>query len=120
MITLSGAINWFLTNKILKPIFGHFAEYINQTKTNAKCPFYLKMAVKQLCLLALLSFVAKSNAAVSLSVNGLAATLKNDIVELNFNAEATISTVNVLGTNLAASGVKTFYLDWNSGKRFNF
>lgn len=76
------------------------------------------MVVKLLFLVALLHLVSYSFASVSLTVNGLAATLKNDYVELDFNAQATISTAKVLGTNLAASGVKTFYLDWNSGKNF--
>ncbi|ERL90545.1 hypothetical protein D910_07893 [Dendroctonus ponderosae] len=70
-----------------------------------------------LCLLlfVLLTFVGLSpvDAAVTLTVDGLAATIRNDYVELNFKADATISTVNVQGTNLAASGVKSFYLDWN-------
>lgn len=78
------------------------------------------MEVKLLFLVALLHLVSNSYASVSLTVNGLAATLKNDYVELNFNAQATISTAKVLGTNLAASGVKTFYLDWNSGKNYFF
>ncbi|ERL90544.1 rhamnogalacturonate lyase [Dendroctonus ponderosae] len=61
-----------------------------------------------------LSGLSPVNGAVSLTVDGLKATIKNDYLELNFNSQATISTVNVQGTNLAASGVKTFYLDWNS------
>lgn len=63
-----------------------------------------------------LSILSPANGAVSLSVDGLKATIKNDYLELDFNNQATISTVKVQGTNLAASGVKTFYLDWNSSK----
>lgn len=69
-----------------------------------------------LFVLLIAAWFSTANAAVSLTVDGLKATIKNDYVEFNFKEDATISTVNVQGTNLAARGVKSFYLDWNDSE----
>ncbi|CAG9766945.1 unnamed protein product [Ceutorhynchus assimilis] len=65
-------------------------------------------------LLLIFGYISASQAAVSLTVDGLKATLKNKHVELNFNANAQIITAKVDGTSLQARGASSFYLDWNN------
>lgn len=59
------------------------------------------------------ALIAPSYATVSLSTNGLAVSISNGNIALEFTAAGVISSAKVNGVNIASTSEKSFYLDWN-------
>lgn len=72
-----------------------------------------KMVFRGTALLVFATLISASLAKVTLTTNGLAATVSNGNVEVVFKADATVSAVKVNGVNIVSTSQKTFYLDWN-------
>ncbi|KAH1026428.1 hypothetical protein HUJ05_000098 [Dendroctonus ponderosae] len=78
------------------------------------------MALRGSAFLVFATLISVSLAKVTLTTNGLAATVSNGNVEVVFKADATVSAVKVNGVNIVSTSQKTFYLDWNENGQVTF